>query len=184
MLWNFSQWMNALGMKRPDEPEIVHAVQPVVMMGDHSALVSPVLPAMAWQGGRRSAIALVFSAFQLTSLSGGGTFVRQLIFSGSAAIYRFQLTTAPGALANVQALAIYDMAPDATVSRCALGTLAADPGDNGDPLFDVLATGNTFIVDGFYLQPGATLQVVNSAPNVDLQFACQFEDLAATVPRA
>jgi len=184
MLWNFSEWMNRLGLLRQAQPELIYGVQPVVVMGDQSALVSPVLPPMAWAGGRRSGIAAVFSCLSLTSVAAGGTFIRTLMVGGANKIMRFQLTNAPAAKANLVALAAFDMAPDPVVSVPLLGTLAAQPGGGDVPVFDVAGTGSTFIIDGFYIEPGRTLEMWVNGANLDLEFAMQYEDLPATVPRS
>ncbi len=185
MLWNFSEWMNRLGLQRQAQPELIYGVQPVVVMGDQSALVSPVLPPMAWQGARRSAVAAPFSAFDFTSRAAGGTFIRQLIMSCDVSMQvRWQINTAPVAMLDLVVPLVFDMAPDPTVSRLRLGTIVAQPATQTVPTVDVLSGGNTFLLDGFYLQPGTTLQGWTAAVNRDLVVNVQFEDLPATVPRS
>jgi len=184
MLWNFSEWMNRLGLQRQAQPELIYGVQPVVVMGDQSGLVSPILAPTAWMGGRRTGIAAVFGSGTLTSVSGGGTFVRQLWISGAGAVVRFQITTTPAAVSDTIASEVFDMAPDPTVSRLVVGTLAAQPFTTTVPAFDVVGTGNLFIAEPFYLQPGTSFQIWQSVVNTDCAVSVLFEDLPATVPRS
>jgi len=184
MLWNFSEWMGRLGLQRQAQPELIYGVQPVVIMGDQSALVSPVLPPMAWAGGRRTATAAVFSAFELTSQAAGGTFIRHLFMSGDPNVIRFRIGTAPAAMANLIALEVQNMAPDPVTSLPRLGTLAAQPLTLTAPDFEVIAGGTTQVAEGFYLQPGFTIQFWATGVNSALDGAMLYEDLPATVPRA
>jgi len=184
MLWNFSEWMNRLGLQRQAQPELIYGVQPVVIMGDQSALVSPVLPPMAWWGGRRAGVAAVFSAIQITSAAAGGTFIRQLLLTGAASQVRWRITTTPTAMANLIAAVPFDMAPDPTVTVPILGTFAAQPATNLVPLVDIIGSGTTFLHEAFYLQPGTTLEAWVTVANTALEPAMLFEDLPATVPRS
>jgi len=183
MLWNFSHWMNRLGLNRQDQPELIYGVQPVVIMGDQSALVSPVLPPMAWAGGRRSGIVAVFGCVQLTSRAAGGTFVRILHLQGGANINRWSINTTPAAISNTIALVAQNMSADPVVSLPVLGTLAAQPFTTTVPSMENPGTGTSVIQEGFYIRPGFTLQIWTSSADNDFDPAMLYEDLPATAPR-
>ena len=179
--WNLSVWMDALGFKRRDQPEVIHAVQPVVILGDQSALTAPILTPAAWFGGNRTGVAAEYTYIQLTSKAPGGTYLRQIylgvVTAGTAA---FRLTDAPIALGNLNAMNRIDMMPDPTVSTFLMGTSASIPtGTSAWPFLDTTTAADTVIIDGIYIRPGWTFELWNRTVNIGMNGAFQFEDLPA-----
>ncbi|GAI95592.1 unnamed protein product, partial [marine sediment metagenome] len=122
--WNLMEWARALGIRRADQPDVSHIVQPVSIVGDHSGFTSQILPPMAWLGGIRTAVAAVFSTFQLTSRAPGGTYVRILeAHVGAAKTSQWRIGPTVTTLANVVAnLEKYDFGGSPTQSICVMGT--------------------------------------------------------------
>lgn len=75
-LWNLERWARRLGFKREDVPDIPYAVQPVQIVGDASALTSPLHPPMAWFGDLHVALVLHRNTLTVQSIAPGGLYVR------------------------------------------------------------------------------------------------------------
>lgn len=185
MLWNFSGWMNALGLKRADQPELIYGVQPVVVMGDQSAQVSPILAPVAWEGGFAAAILARNTALSLSSKSGGGLFVRQVVVSSTAVTAcRFRIVEGPGeTMLNLVATVVQNMAPDPVVSTVQFGTVAAAP-TSVFPSFEVLGSGDSILVDPFYVREGFTVELVIQTQNLSATMSILWEELPAAAPTA
>ena len=185
--WNLGKWLDALGMKRQVLPEVVPVVQPVVVLGDHRGLVSQVLAPRAWMGADRSAVVGAFSAFQLTSRAPGGTFIRNLTWgvpSGTRNVC-WRVTSSPGTLGNLVAgLLVSEMGSTDTVSRLAVGTLAAAPTLTQAPLAgyrNLIGDYQTmwFPRDFAYIRPGDTFEAWQDTVNTGMIVGVDFEDCPA-----
>lgn len=178
--WNLFQWMAALGIKRREQPEIVGVVQPVEIVGDHSAFASPLLIPSAWAGGTRAAFIGAFPCLQITSRAPGGTAVRDLTVAAAAdGDWGFWISNTPVAFANVVVPAVSDMAPDPTTSEVRLGTLAAVPVGNHSIMHFAALLLNRAFVDSIYIRPGYTFQLWGPIVNQAFSAAVYFEDFPA-----
>lgn len=179
--WNLFKWFDAVGIDSDVGPELFTGVQPVVILGDHSAHASPILAPVAWMGGKRTAGGVgTYGCFSLTSAAPGGTYVREIFASaGAANQFRWLINTSPGTVANVLTPVVQDMAPAPTVSRVVIGTLAAEPGTTLVPAVDNANVGLVHWVDSFYIRPGFTLQMWFISDNTVVDYAVLFEDCLA-----
>lgn len=180
--WNLGSWLNALGVRRSDQPDLIHAVQPVEILGDHSGFSSQILPPMAWMGGQRTgAGAGTYSGMQLLSRAPGGTYIRNLHLSaGSNAMMRFHITATPAAMANiVGGLSISEMGNTPTISRVQLGTFAAVPGGVTTSPAVYVPSFAFQIVDAAYIPPGMVFECWDTIENVSFLCATFFEDCPA-----
>jgi len=179
--WNLFKWLDAVGVERADQPDLIHGVQPVVVLGDHSAQTSPILPPTAWAGGSRGAIAGAYGCLEFTSRASGGSYLRQITgHCGVSNPWRMLINQSPGTLANVVTPAKQEMAPVSTVSQPRIGTLAAEPLGSPTCWFD----NNTNLApsvwtDAFFIAPGSTLQLWYGAANNAVSFAVLWEDCEA-----
>ena len=64
---NFGRYLNRLGLKQTDQPPILHSVQPVSLVADHSQLVSPALDIAGVIGGTQPLQVGELSAFVFAS---------------------------------------------------------------------------------------------------------------------
>lgn len=178
--WNFSEWLDALGLRRRDQPDLIHGVQPVEIVGDHSAFTSQIHPPMAWVGGMRAGVAGTYSGFQFESRSPGGTYIRWLDLSLSTGSYmRHHLPAAPAAMANTIACATQEFGGGNTVSQFTLGTFAVAPATTAVPQAEISSSPGRSWQDFVYLSPGQTLECWISAVNLDLLVGLMFEDCPA-----
>jgi len=180
--WNLFEWMEALGQKRPDQPDLVHAIQPVTIVGDQSAHTAPILAPMAWMGGSRTAVAGAYGCIALTSTAPGGTFIRELSWTASAAgQVRWLLNQSPAAMLNLVAnLVRQDMGQLPTSSLVRIGTIAAEPATTTIGRYDTVNVGQTrFGPDWWYVPPGWTFQLWFTTVNVTIDPSILFEDCPA-----
>lgn len=178
--WNLSEWMNSLGLRRQDQPELIHAVQPVEIVGDHSAHTAPILPPTSWAGGTRAAVAAAYSCIEFTSLAPGGSFIRQVVLTAANQTVRHEISLAPGALANVITPIKHEMGVTATLSTPRLGTLAAEPAGGATNFLDLIPNLPPLrLFDPFYVPAGYTLQLWIAAVNVALSASILWEDCLA-----
>lgn len=179
--WNLFKWMDALRIVREDAPDIIHAVQPVEIVGDHRAFAAPILAPAAWVGGQRTAVAGLHPMLQITSRSPGGTAIRDVSFVvGVARDWTFRITNTPSTLGNVVTPSVNDMAPNPTLSLARLGTVPPPPPIGQFPVmhFDPLLL-NRAIVDSVYIRPGFTFEMWGNAVNEQFSCAAYFEDFPA-----
>jgi len=188
--WNLWKWLDAMGIDRPEAPELIPGVQPVVLLGDQSGFTSQILPPMAYMGGERPAIAAVFSGLQLTSRAPGGTYIRVLGLAIAVAGYvKFHITAAPATVANqIAALVKSDMGNAPTQSTLVIGTYAAEPvATETVPMISVpaaAAAGTWLMQDGFYVPPGSTFELWRQTANTAFSGFVMFEDCPALAGRS
>lgn len=176
--WNLSRWMDVLGQRRRDQPELIYAVQPVSIVGDYSAHAAPLLPPTAWVGSTAPAIVGEYSALQLISRAPGGTYVRNLSGSG-AGRHRFRITAAPVTLNNVVAGALpMQMGEDDTPSVAQLGSFAVVI-PSTTPSIRQTNTTSWQVVDVAYLPTGWCLEVCFTTANTSCEYNVLYEDCMA-----
>lgn len=90
--WNLSVWLDRLGLKRAEQPDILQGVMPVQVVGDASALTSPLLPALAWTGATIGNVAGELPGVAIRSRAPGGTFVRTLRLSSTNSLAKWKYT--------------------------------------------------------------------------------------------
>jgi hypothetical protein len=176
--------MRALGIRRKEQPDLVHLVQPVEIVGDHSGFSSQVLPPMAYMGGQRGAVAGVYSGMQFTSSAPGGSYIRTLIFGqGANALYNFTLVDTPSANANVVGgLRVLDIGSEPTVSRAVLCTMAAPGGGvaaNQCPRIMIAGAQSMVLSDFIYVPAGQTLEFWDATVQKLFGLGVLFEDCPA-----
>lgn len=183
--WNLFKWMDALGIRRKDQPEIVHAIQPVEIVGDHRAFASPILAPAAWAGGSIAAVIAISPAVQIRCGAPGGTAIREFALSlPGVEDWEFRITQTPLALGNVVTPLVQDMAPDPTTSVVRGGTVVAGGAAGSLPIVSVsnVAGFHRVIVDSIFIRPGWWFEAWGVAANKAADFAVYFEDFPA--PRA
>jgi hypothetical protein len=179
--WNLLEWMRALGLKRKEQPDLMHVVQPVEIVGDHSGFSSQLLPPMAWMGGGVGAVVAVYGGIRLVSRAPGGTYIRYLeLYTGAGSHIQFEIVETGDTMANLVAnMEVSDMGNTPTVSRMEFGTWAALPAlGTVAPRFQALASGHV-MYDVAYVPPGYTFQLWNITANVLLRGCMMFEDCPA-----
>ena len=179
--WNLQEWLRALGIKRADQPDVAQIVQPVEIVGDHSGFTSQILPPMAWMGGTRGGVALVYSGCQLVSRAAGGTYIRILIITQKAnAEFGFHIAAAPSVMANgVAAMTVSDFGSTPTTSRLQLGTFAALPSPAATTPKLTPQFGGVQISDLCLIPPGSVFEAWNAVAGNDMHIALLFEDCPA-----
>jgi len=159
---NFSQWLERLGMKRLDEPEIVHAVQPVQVVSDVSALVSPILPPTAATGGRiiGDAAAARFNTLEFHCRAAGGAAVEFRFIPETTQAVRWRIAIVTETLTDLLSPALQQLTPDTPVqSTVRIGRAAAAIG-NTVPVQNT--TGNIERIWEIFVPPGRRLYVTSS----------------------
>jgi len=183
-LWNLSHWVTKLGFNRQDQPEIGYSVQPVQVVGDASALTSPLLPPLAWSGGLVPAVAGRVGGIAITSRAPGGTFIRTLRASANLGDWVWTVDAGKHAFTAVQANPpLRQMGPENVTALVEIGTTLVPLNSNVHP--NVLNTSDLgFFSDEFYLPPSGQIYMENSTVNSVLRFAVLIQDCPAMVPAA
>ena len=91
--FNFQELVRQLGLKNVDELPVVHALTPVINVGDGSGLTSPLLPPSAFAGGVQAVVAGERASLQLLSLGVGGIILLEFRVGGATQT-AFQLNLA------------------------------------------------------------------------------------------
>jgi len=168
---DFGRYIERLGFRRPDEPEFSHAVQPVSIVHDASALVPPELGDIYLFGGRRGAVAAVFSVFQLSTTSRGALVEFWLNLGTTGAIYRYTVVSgAAAAVANSQAVTpvrLNENGRTTTTVSTGLGTFAAGTLDNSVPTLTAISNDEIGPLS-LYIQPSSTLLVELATANTTI----------------
>lgn len=176
--WNVSRWMERLGFNRQELPEFAFGVQPVVILGDHSQLVSPLLAARTIVGGQRTSAALNSVAFTIQSNAPGGTFIEEVkIASGSIETWTWEFNETPIPLTNVVTLDIQNMTDDEHNIVARVGDTTVAPGSDV-PITQERAVSLT----GIYIRPGREFMVRSANFNVLGRFAAVTRDVPAIIP--
>lgn len=155
--WNLFEWVRRVGAKRDDAPPIMGTVQPTVLLGDHSALTSPLLPPVAWYGGIHTTGGSATSVIHFECKAPGGAFVlefRSAFLLGGALSDHFGLRAIPGTVTSQTSVTATNMNPAHPVqSFCFQGegspiTPALRPGTQ-------VTAGQTYVTSDFlYVPPG------------------------------
>jgi len=176
--WNLEEWVRRL-FKRPDAPEFNYTIQPVQIVGDASALSSPLLPAFAVFGGLRTAVALRHGTLAIQSLAPGGTFLRFLVASGIGNDnFAWTITATPSVLDNLVAMTILNMGPTDVRANLRLGG-DATPLGSGLPVIK----GNPFqMEDVIYIGPGREFKMQSVLANADRRYAAMIQDVPVIIP--
>jgi len=179
--WNLSGWMHNLGLKRSDQPDLIHAVQPVEIVGDHSGFTSQILPPMAWMGGRVNSVAGTYGCLALTSAAAGGTYLRALSFTiGANNAFAWAVQSTVPAIANqVANMVVSDMGSQPTVSRLIMGTFAALPHSAIVAPRVYAGTNGLHFSDVAYIPPGFTFYLYSVILAKTVDAAVMFEDCPA-----
>jgi len=182
--WNLSEWMRYLGIHRKDQPDVTHLIQPVTIVGDHSALAAPLLAPTAVAGATRAAVAGTHPAMQLTCRAAGGTAVRTIYvynLTGTSALNRVRLSNTPGTLANVVTPTPLNQGADNVLSLFRIGTLAAEPGTPAElPAIKTGAmTADILVPFPIFVPPGQTLEVWGSVVNQAIHWSIEFDEFPA-----
>jgi len=180
-LWNLNHWVQRLGFNRTEVPEIAYSVQPVTILGDASALSSPLLPPLGMAGGNFTSGVGLFAVFAYQTGAPGGAFIRHSVVGGSnAQTWIYQINPTATDLATSTVLPITDMGPDPVQGQCRFGTLAAILGaDNFTENAKFTVT-----TDFFYLRPGHELLVQSVDANEIIFGAIIVQDVPASIPAA
>lgn len=82
-----SEWLQRLGIKGGDVPDVVPLIQPVQVVSDASALTSPLIAPVAWAGGVVAAGGVgEYASLTVQALASGGVWIRYLSLSAGAAV--------------------------------------------------------------------------------------------------
>lgn len=124
--WSLSEVWSRLGIKGGGFPEIVSAVQPVLQVGDVSALTTPLLPPSAWGGGFITGVALRTSVLEVHARASGGAVIRIATW-GTAGITgraNWAVLATGRTFVATDATVLSQMGPTPLVSTITLGTIA------------------------------------------------------------
>lgn len=159
---NLSEWLRRMGVRPASGALDVHnTIQPVQVVSDASALVSPLLPPSAFAGSIVSAGG-VFQGLQLQAVSAGGIFVRYLTIATSvASSWGVGLIATP--LAGGVNLVPEVMEPGVLSMPQRTSPAAATLGADTAWWIGLATNGLYSWVDAFYIPPGQTLLLEASA---------------------
>jgi len=176
--WNLEEWVRRL-FKRPDAPPFNYTIQPVQIVGDASAVSSPILPAFAAFGGFRSAVVARHSALAIRTSAPGGTFVRFLMLSGGGNDFnQWTVSTTPAVIDNVVPMTVLNLGPTDVSGTFRLGGNAVTLGA-GLPQ----GKGNPFSMeDVIYIPGGSEFLIQAVLQNIDMRFAAMIQDVPVAIP--
>jgi len=182
-LWNIGPWLKRLGfgsVQLDIAPEIV----PVQILGDASALTTPLLPPFCWAGSTVAAVALQAPGLAIRSGAPGGTFVRSIRFSQSGVSpfgLRWEISNTPHVFGTPAAAPILQQ----------MGPIDANPIVRfGTTIPSIPATspatlegGNlSLFLDEFYLAPGRELFMETTGVNGAAQLSVLLHDVEGQIP--
>lgn len=100
---NFAKWLGRMGMTRPDEPEVIHAIQPVMVVQDTSQQVSPAFGPRAMAGELVAAVAFEKCSAILEAVPDGGVLAKCTVTTDVDALIMIDVNGANivGSLNNV-----------------------------------------------------------------------------------
>lgn len=185
ILWNLTEYVRRIGGKRSDQPPVAFGVQPVLIVGDSSAIASPLLPPVAWFGGVFTSNGSAAATVEIASKAAGGCFVRTLAsasITGAHAFY-FGIRDTATSLAGDVTYSGQNMGPSdvSSVVRSGSGAPFADtaivPSASSPSALSQVS------IDDTYLPPGKHFAVttgVNAARTVN--FCVMIQDVPVVVP--
>jgi len=185
--WNLSTWLDRLGLKRADQPPILDGVMPVQVLGDASALTSPLLPPLGWAGTVVPGFAAQRSGLAIRSRAPGGTFVRSLRCSANAALggrWVWELSDTEHVFSiphAVTPLTIDQMGAGICNTLIRAGTTILGVATNDSPT-TLVGADMSLWVDEFYLAPGRELYIEHGTLAVTAEFAVLVQDCPAIIP--
>jgi len=121
-------------------PELIDALQPVILMGSVDELIPPLLAAQALVGGQVAAVALENSAFQVHARTPGGMWLTDIGAAGvgtNSFAYTIKLVSSALVIPHPN----IDLVPD-ILSQTLTTTGTSVPGVQIDPLLNPRFSGN------------------------------------------
>jgi len=182
-LWNVGPWIKRLGLFH-EQPRIAAEIVPVQILGDASALTTPLLPPMCWAGSVISAVVGENAGVAVRSGAPGGTFVRSVRFSVNTFQFtiRWEITeNAPHVFGTLSPPPVLQqMGPIDANPIVRFGTTVASLGA------DLPATveGGTLglWIDEFYVAPGRELYMEGTGVDQGAQLALLLQDVEGQIP--
>lgn len=193
LLWNLTEYVRRIGGARSDNPPLAYSIQPVLTVGDASALTTPLLPPIAFSGAVTLGVVAGFPTLIIISNAPGGTFIRDASWSsagfGSAnsnARVMMSLTGSAGLGLGV----FTEQLPTPALNQMGVGVVSANflvgtttTALSNQRAFFAAPAGITYsLVDYIYLPRGAALGIQHSSTNVLFEFSALMQDVPATVP--
>lgn len=184
--WNLSSWLDRLGLKTGRQPDILPGVMPVQVLGDASALTSPLLPPLGWFGAFQLQELLEFSGLAIRSRAPGGSFVRTLRASSGSIINHWVWTvgepehvfTTPGVVTPLPA---FNMGPDPCTAIVRTGSTLVPLSRDDHPTVTNSSDLSMF-ADEIYLAPGAEFYIEVNVVNAAGLWAVLVQDNPAMIP--
>lgn len=181
--FGLSSWLERLGIKGPDIPEVAPVVIPVQVVGDASLLVSSLLPASAAFGDVVSGGGVGnHCALSILSRSPGGTLIRSVHLSPSAnTAGSWTVRATDYTWASSSALTNHDFGPSATLSLVTTGQVATGNLMGTDNPSEYITQRANFGPEDLVFVPfGYYFLIENETENSATRFAGVFQDLPAT----
>lgn len=179
--WNLSQWLQRMGVQLGgDQPPLNYSIQPVQILGDASALTSPLLAPLSWFGN--SVLTATFAACTVRSVAPGGSFIRHEIVSSSTTTdyaWGFGLGIT-STLGGPFQLTPRDMTPVGSSAIVTTGDVVASIGVFDNP--NVRSTKLHITEDIIYLAPGREYVIMSATAGRTLSFAFLIQDVPAMIP--
>jgi len=165
-----------------EQPPLRFDVQPVQIVGDASALSSPLLAPIAWFGSSLNVTPGNFGTFAIRSNARGGSFVVSLRATAAANVeWVWRVNEVRTAIPGEFGLTAQNMTPEEVTAEVRIGQPAVALGTFNNP--NIQANRQFFSVDEFYLRPGNELLVQNQTANDDVALAVLIQDVPAMIPR-
>jgi hypothetical protein len=180
---NFGELLARLGIQRGGWSfELAEQVQPVGVVFDASALVPPLLPAMAFFGGQPAAGANAPGA-QLRSIAPGGTYVRTVAMTpsgGAAGQIVYALLPAPLVFAASVLPAAHNMGPQPVQAVLEIGDIAPSLDVTQNPVVRYSGPNiRTVLVEEFFVPPGMTLYFEGRVGGIAIAWAFTVSEVPA-----
>lgn len=179
--WNLEDWLRRLGLET-ESPPLLPGVQPVVLLGDHSEVTSPLQAPTALLGGRFTAAVATHSSFAWRTLSPGGCFILAYSCRNDTGQHphSIRIASGPRVLAAVITPLAQNMGPTPVLGVPRMGQDTIALGD----LFPVAMANNQLLAGGptYYLPPNFEIQLQSTTTGIVSNFRMLIRDVVVAIP--
>jgi len=190
ILWNLTEFARRLGAARTDFPPVAYNVQPVLNVGDGSALSTPIVPPSCLVGCQSSPTLNNFATTIVRSLAPGGTaLIEMSATSGGGATlspivaYVEAIGAEPGTFTNVATAINQDIGPEPCkiVVLSGYDTVTAAAEDQHPSQIEGFGSVASFGSE-LYLPPGKQLRLAVADADKVLRMTMLVQEWHSAVP--
>lgn len=178
--WNLDEWLRRLGLSS-DSPPLLPGVQPVVVLGDHSEVTSPLQAPTAMIGGRFSAGGGTRSSLVWKCNSPGGCYVLGVSFRNDSGLglHVFNISTTQRVLGGVITPTVLNMGPDPVQGFPRMGSDSIALGD----LLPLVGNPSQFLSgSSWFVPPSSEIQIQSFTISVPSNFYMLIRDVPVAIP--